>query len=209
MIHEQNVKNSASVSDEYIQKVTVGEMKPHNAPITLIEYDPCWPELFDQEANRIRSALGDRVLQLEHVGSTSVPGLCAKPIIDILLVVENTSDEKSYVPDLETAGYILRIREPDWFEHRMFKGPDTNINLHVFSEGTSEIKLMLRFRDWLRANDTDRENYARVKRDLAQYVWRNVQNYADAKTSIVKEIMERANAAEYQTWDIDDVNTMD
>lgn len=196
MINEQNVKNSTPVSDEYIQKITVGEIKQHNAPITLIEYDPCWSELFDREANRIRSALGNRVLQLEHVGSTSVPGLCAKPIIDILLAVEDSSDEQSYVPDLETAGYILRIREPDWFEHRMFKGPDTNVNLHVFSEGTSEIKRMLRFRDWLRTNDTDRENYACVKRDLAQHVWRNVQNYADAKTSIVEGIMERANAAE-------------
>lgn len=80
---------------------------------------------------------------------------------------------------LETAGYTLRIREPNWFEHRLFKGPDTDINLHMFSEGTSEIKRMLRFRDWLRTNDTDRENYARAKRDLAQHVWRNVQNYAD------------------------------
>jgi len=196
MTHKQNAHNSASVSDEYIQEVTVGEVKPHNAPITLIEYDPCWPELFDKEAKRIHSVLGNRVLQLEHVGSTSVPGLCAKPIIDILLVLEDTSDEQSYVPDMETAGYILRIREPDWFQHRMFKGPDTNINLHVFSEGTSEIKRMLLFRDWLRTNDTDRENYARVKRDLALHVWRNVQNYADAKTSIVNEIMDRANAYE-------------
>lgn len=162
MTHKQNAHNSAPVNDEYIQEVTVGEVKPHNAPITLTEYDPCWAELFDKEAKRIHSVLGNRVLQLEHVGSTSVPGLCAKPIIDILLVLEDTSDEQSYVPDMETAGYILRIREPDWFQHRMFKGPDTNINLHVFSEGISEIKRMLLFRDWLRTNDTDRENYARV-----------------------------------------------
>ncbi len=182
--------------DKYIQKVRVGGIKPHNAPITLVAYDPRWPELFEREAKRIRSVLGNRVLQLEHVGSTSVPELCAKPIIDMLLVVADSSDEPSYVAALEAVGYTLRIREPDWFEHRMFKGPDTDINLHVFSEGTSEVERMLRFRDWLRANDTDRDNYARVKRKLAQHVWRHVQNYADAKTSIVQEIMDRANAVE-------------
>jgi GrpB-like predicted nucleotidyltransferase (UPF0157 family) len=183
---------SLSRSDEELQKLTVGELKPHNAPITLVEYDPRWPELFEREANRIRSALGNKVLRLEHVGSTSVPGLCAKPIIDMLLVVENSADELSYVPALEAAGYTLRVREPEWFEHRLFKGPDTDINLHVFSLGTSEIDRMLRFRDWLRFNEKDRDKYAQAKRRLAKNKWRHVQHYADAKTSIVQEIMERA-----------------
>jgi GrpB-like predicted nucleotidyltransferase (UPF0157 family) len=184
----------SSTDDEYLQKVTVGERKPHNAPITLAEYDSRWPAMYEQEANRIRSTLGNKALRVEHVGSTSIPGLCAKPIIDMLLVVADSSDEPSYVPALEAAGYTLRIREPEWFEHRLFKGPATDINLHVFSEGASEIKRMLRFRDWLRANDADRDNYALAKRSLAQQVWRHVQNYADAKTSIVQEIMNRANA---------------
>lgn len=86
---------------------------------------------------------------MENVGSTSVPGLCVKPIIDILLVVKNSTDESAYVPELEGADYTLRIREPDWFQHRLFKGPDTDINLHVFSKGSSEIDRMLRFRNWL------------------------------------------------------------
>src|SRR5438132_1215336 len=86
-------------------------------------------------AERIRSALGDRVVRLEHGGSTSVPGLPAKPIVDIVLEVPDSSDEPAYVPELEAAGYVLRIRERVWFEHRLFKGPDTNINLHVFSAG--------------------------------------------------------------------------
>jgi GrpB-like predicted nucleotidyltransferase (UPF0157 family) len=187
-------KNSPQRSDENLQKNTVGELKPHNAPITLVEYDPSWPELFEQEANRIRSVLGRKALQIEHVGSTSVPGLCAKPIIDMLLVVKDSADEPSYVPALEAAGYTMRIREADWFEHRLFKGPDTDINLHVFSAGTSEIDRMLRFRDWLRSNESDREKYAQVKRSLAKNKWRHVQHYADAKTPIVQEIMERANA---------------
>ena len=180
-------------TDDELQKNTVGELKPHNATITLVEYDSSWPELFEQESNRIHSVLGSKAVQIEHVGSTSVPGLCAKPIIDILLVVKNSADEPSYVPTLEAAGYRLQIREPGWFEHRLFKRPDTDINLHVFSEGASEIDRMLRFRDWLRSNETDRDKYAQVKRGLAKNKWRHVQHYADAKTTIVQEIMGRAN----------------
>ena len=183
-------------TDEELQKITVGELKPYNAPITLVEYAPCWPELFERAANRVRSVLGSKALRVEHVGSTSVPGLCAKPIIDMLLVVADSADESSYVPALEAAGFTLRIRESEWFEHRLFKGPDININLHVFTVGTSEIERMLCFRDWLRSSDTDRDNYARVKSCLAQRLWRYVQNYADAKTAIIQEIMDRANAAE-------------
>ncbi len=185
--------SSTPRSDEELQKLTVGELKPHNAPITIVEYDPSWAELFEREANKIRSVLGSKALQIEHVGSTSVLGLCAKPIIDILLVVKNSADEPSYVPALEAVSYRLQIREPGWFEHRLFKGPDTDINLHVFSEGASEIDRMLCFRDWLRTNDADRDKYAQVKRNLAKNKWRHVQHYADAKTSIVREIMERAN----------------
>lgn len=182
-----------STNDEKLREVVVGELKPHNAQITLLDYDPKWPELFEREAKRIYSILGDKVLQLEHVGSTSVPGLCAKPIIDMLLVVKDSTDESAYVPDLENSGYVLRIRETNWYEHRLFKGPDTDINLHVFSRGCPEIERMLRFRDWLKNNRDDRDKYARVKRDLAKQQWKYVQDYADAKSAIVQEIMERAN----------------
>lgn len=185
--------HSTARNDERLQKVTVGEVKPHNGTITLLEYDDNWPKLFEREAERIRSILGNKILLLEHVGSTSVPGLCAKPIIDILLVVRNSADEDAYVSDLEKAGYILRIREAEWFEHRLFKGPDTDINLHVFSEGASEVERMMRFRNWLRTNHSDRDKYASVKRHLAQREWKHVQDCADAKNAIVKEIMERAN----------------
>lgn len=120
----QDDSNIKSHSDEYLQRVTIGERKPHNDMIVLLQYDPKWPTLFEREAKRIRSILGGKALLLEHVGSTSVPGLCAKPIIDMLLVVENAADERGYVQQLEAASYVLRIREPDWFEHRLFKGPD-------------------------------------------------------------------------------------
>ncbi len=189
-----NSKNFTIRSDKDLQKVTVGELKPLNAEITLVEYDPQWPELFRQEANRIISVLPENVIQVEHVGSTSIPGLCAKPIMDMLLIVENSADESSYLPILEAAGYTLHIREPEWLEHRVFKGPVTDINLHVFSKGTSEIDRMLLFQDWLRIHKADRNKYARVKKELAKNKWRHVQPYADAKTSIIEEIMQRASA---------------
>jgi GrpB-like predicted nucleotidyltransferase (UPF0157 family) len=182
-------------SDEEIQRARVDEVRPHNAPIVLAEYDPRWPAMFEREAARIRAALGDSAILIEHAGSTSVPGLAAKPIIDIVLAVPDSADEPSYVPQLQAAGYILRVREPDWYEHRMFKGPDTDINLHVFTAGCTEIDRMLLFRDWLRASDADRDAYLQVKRDLARRSWRHVQHYADSKTAIVDEIMARATTA--------------
>jgi GrpB-like predicted nucleotidyltransferase (UPF0157 family) len=180
------------ITEEQLRKITVGELEPYESTITLVEYDPEWPRSFEREAGRIRAALGTRVLALEHVGSTSVPGLAAKPIIDIALVVPDSADEPAYVPLLERAGYVLRIREPEWYEHRLFKGPDTNVNLHVFSTGCEEVPRMVGFRDRLRRNDADRALYERSKRELAQRTWRYVQNYADAKSEIVAEILRRA-----------------
>jgi GrpB-like predicted nucleotidyltransferase (UPF0157 family) len=182
-------------SDEDIARVIVGPVTPHNAPIVLVSYDSRWPKLFAREASRIRAALASLTIRVEHVGSTSVPGLDAKPIIDIVLVVPDSADESAYVPALESAGYVLRAREPGWFEHRMLKGPDTDINLHVFSAGEAEIDRMLLFRDWLRSHDADRAAYLAVKRDLAQRTWRHVLHYAEAKTAIVHEILDRATAA--------------
>jgi GrpB-like predicted nucleotidyltransferase (UPF0157 family) len=163
--------------------------------IILVEYDPAWPGLFAREAARVRAVLGERVRLLEHVGSTSVPGLIAKPIVDMLLAVPDSADEAAYVPPMQAAGYVLHIREPDWFQHRLFKGPDTDINLHVFSEGCLEIERMLLFRDWLRSDAEARGRYAATKRGLAQRTWKYTQNYADAKTAVVEDILAQARQA--------------
>jgi GrpB-like predicted nucleotidyltransferase (UPF0157 family) len=151
--------------------------------------------MFDREASRIQAALASLAIRVEHVGSTSVPGLAAKPIIDIVLAVPDSADEAAYVPALEAAGYVLRGREPGWFEHRLFKSPEADVNLHVFTAGEPEIDRMILFRDWLRSHDADRDAYLRVKRELAQRTWRYVQHYADSKTEIVHQIMARATAA--------------
>ena len=182
-----------------LQAVTVGKVTSLTSPIQIVDYDPEWPHLFEREAERIRAALGDRALMIEHVGSTSVPGLAAKPRIDILLGLADTSDESTYVPDLEAAGYVLRIREPEWYEHRMFNGPDFDLNLHVLPAGCEEAERMLAFRDHLRRDAADRDLYQQTKRDLAQREWRYTQDYADAKTSIVAEIMSRALTAKDRT----------
>jgi GrpB-like predicted nucleotidyltransferase (UPF0157 family) len=179
-----------------LQAVTVGPLEPHDAPITLVAYDPDWPRLFRREADRVRAALGPVALRIEHVASTSVPGLVAKPIIDVLLVVPDPADEPGYVPQLEAAGYVLHIREPDWFEHRLFKGPDTDVNLHVFGADAAEVERMLRFRDRLRADDAARDRYARTKGELARRTWRHVQDYADAKTAVVEEVLGAAERAD-------------
>ena len=177
------------LTEDELREVTIGELTRLDGQIHIAPYDPAWPELFAREEARIRAALGERALMVEHAGSTSVPGLSAKPIIDILLVVADSSHEASYVPPLESAGYVLRIREPEWHQHRLLKGPDADINLHVFSEGSSEIERMLAFRDHLRANPTDRDRYESAKRELAVRTWAYTQNYADAKSAVVEEII--------------------
>jgi GrpB-like predicted nucleotidyltransferase (UPF0157 family) len=164
--------------------------------IEIADYDAAWPALYAREEARIRSVLGDRVVRIEHVGSTSVPGLPAKPIIDIVLEVPDAADEDGYLRDMEAAGYVLTIRETDWLEHRLFKGPDTNVNLHVFGAGCAETDKMVLFRDRLRENEADLELYATAKRELATKDWKYVQQYADAKTEVVLEILSRAEAAQ-------------
>jgi GrpB-like predicted nucleotidyltransferase (UPF0157 family) len=183
--------NDVAAYDE-LETRRVGGPMPLTGRIELHEYDPTWPERYAEHAARIRKALGDRVLRIEHVGSTSVPGLPAKPIIDIAFEVPDSADEPAYVPDLERAGYCLRVREPEWFEHRMLRTPDGTSHLHVFSAGCPETDRMVRFRDWLRSNDADRALYLETKRELAARDWKYMQQYADAKTGVVEEIMARA-----------------
>jgi GrpB-like predicted nucleotidyltransferase (UPF0157 family) len=182
------------VNEDQLRRVTIGEPTVLNGQVVLAEYNPEWPEDFARQAKRIRTALGDRALRIEHVGSTSIPGLAAKPIIDILLVVVDSTDEPSYVPALESVGFVLRIREPEWHEHRLFKGPGIDLNLHVFTVGSVEIDRILLLRDWLRVNLAERQLYEQAKRELASQTWKYVQNYADAKSEVIEAILARAQA---------------
>jgi GrpB-like predicted nucleotidyltransferase (UPF0157 family) len=163
--------------------------------ILLVDYDPRWPLEFQRHATIVQGALGPTVLRLEHIGSTSVPGLAAKPIIDMLLVVENSADETGYVPQLEAAGYELRVREPEFHEHRMLRTPERDMHLHVLSEGSTEIARYITFRDRLRTDEDDRRLYEQTKRALATREWRDMNDYADAKSEVVERIIAAAQAA--------------
>jgi GrpB-like predicted nucleotidyltransferase (UPF0157 family) len=195
-VHTTPTPPTTPTAEEQFLAAHLAPPQPLNGTIFLADYDPAWRQSYADEASKIHAALGERILLLEHVGSTSVPGLAAKPLLDILLVVADTTDEAAYVPALEAQGYELRIREPDWHEHRMLRGLTPAVNLHIFNPGCVEIRRMLLMRDWLRANPADRTLYERTKRDLARREWKYTQNYADAKSDVVEAILARAFAAE-------------
>jgi GrpB-like predicted nucleotidyltransferase (UPF0157 family) len=160
--------------------------------VVLVEPDPAWAGVFATQERRIRGALGAHALEVHHVGSTSVPGLAAKDVVDVVLVVRDPASERAYVPALEDAGYTLAVREPDWYEHRVLKDRAPRVNLHVFGPACPEVRRMLAFRDHLRRDAEDRERYEATKRDLAGRTWQQVQDYADAKSEVVTAILARA-----------------
>jgi GrpB-like predicted nucleotidyltransferase (UPF0157 family) len=166
--------------------------RAHQGPIRLVPPDARWARQYADVAARIRQALGPVAVVVEHVGSTSVPGLAAKPFIDVLLLVPDPGDEAAYVPDLEAAGFLLHVREPDWHQHRFFRSQDPEVQIHVFAVGSEEAERMLLFRDRLRAHEDERALYEETKRRLAAESWARIQDYADAKSEVVEEIIARA-----------------
>jgi GrpB-like predicted nucleotidyltransferase (UPF0157 family) len=160
--------------------------------ILIVDYDPRWLEKFHHHAAIISRALGPKALLIEHIGSTSVPDLAAKPIIDIDVLVQDSSNEDAYLPDLLTAGYILRVREPDWHEHRMFRTPELDVHVHIFSPGCEEVARHLTFRNRLRSHTEDRLRYEALKRKLAKEDWADMNAYARAKSELVEEIIAQA-----------------
>jgi GrpB-like predicted nucleotidyltransferase (UPF0157 family) len=175
------------MADEHVETGPIGG--DEKLRIRVVDYDAEWPKKFEAHARVIADALGCAVQQIEHVGSTSVPGLAAKPIIDILVVVQNSADESSYLFRLEAAGYILRVREPDWNEHRMFRTHEKDVHVHVYSIGCAEIQRVLTFRDRLRINIDDRCRYEETKRELAAREWSDMDAYAKAKTEVIESII--------------------
>ena len=149
------------MADEHVETGLIGG--DEKVQIRIVDYDTEWPKKFEAHARVIADALGRAAQQIEHVGSTSVPGLAAKPIIDILVVVQNSADESAYMSRLEAAGYILRVREPDWNEHRMFRTHEKDVHVHIYSVGCAEIQRVLTFRDRLRINIDDRRRYEQDK----------------------------------------------
>ncbi|KQM40707.1 GrpB family protein [Microbacterium sp. Leaf203] len=161
--------------------------------IEIVDPDAAWPGVFEMLRSRIDGALGDRVLAIEHVGSTSVPGLAAKPVIDIDLTVADTDDEDAYVPALEALGFALRVREPWWLGHRCLVSAEPAANLHVWPPDSPEAARHRLFRDWLRADEADRQRYAAVKREVAADGL--MSEYNARKEGVIREIYTRAFTA--------------
>jgi len=173
----------------YLDRVLIGGREP--AEIAVVDYDERWLVRFREVAERVRRALGEDALAVEHIGSTSVPGLAAKPIVDVLLTVADVGDEAAYVPALESAGFLLRVREP---AHRMVRTPARDVHVHVYEPDRPEVRDYLDLRDWLRVDAEDRELYAATKRMLARQPWDDMNDYADAKTDVISDILARARA---------------
>lgn len=164
--------------------------------IRVVDYDPTWPQYFKAHHKIISKALGDKALRIEHIGSTSVPDLAAKPIIDILIIVKNSANESTYLSRLETAGYVLRVREPDWNEHRMMRTPEKDVHIHIYSAGCGEIERNLTFRDRLRTNIEDLRRYEETKRILSKNDWPDMNAYANAKMEVIESIIAAARNAD-------------
>lgn len=163
-----------------------------NGRVAIVAHDPKWPYLFQQEADRILQTLKDRVLLIEHVGSTAVPDLDAKPCIDVQMVVPDPNDRSTYLPALEEIGYVLFAHSTDWHDHPILKGTRVNVNLHVFPEGSAGLDSMRLFRDFLTTDAGARERYAVVKRELGERRWEQIQDYVQAKAGTITELLAEA-----------------
>jgi GrpB-like predicted nucleotidyltransferase (UPF0157 family) len=178
---------------------------PEHREIVLVGYDPDWPKRFDAEKRRIHTAMAAVQHRIEHVGSTSVPTMIAKPIIDIQLSIPDVDLEQVYVPVLEAVGYELRVRERG---HRLLRTHARDVHLHVCSSGSEWERRHVLFRDWLRVSPSDRARYREAKEDLARRDWPTVNHYADAKSPVIAEITRRAERWAAATgWSIDDPGT--
>ena len=159
--------------------------------LEVVDYDARWPQLFAEHRDRILEALRAEPVHVEHIGSTSVPGLAAKPIIDIVVAVADITAEEDYLDQLLAAGYVMRVREPG---HRLVRTPDRDVHVHIYEKGAEAVEKYLRLRDHLRTDADDRELYASTKRALVGR-FDDMNAYSDAKTDVVSAIMARARAA--------------
>lgn len=156
--------------------------------LVLTDYDATWPDVYAGHRRRIHEAIGTAV-RVEHIGSTSVPGLAAKPIVDILVLVDDITAEEDYLDQLLDSGYELRVREPG---HRMVRTPSRDVHIHILEVGDPAADDYLLFRNHLRSEAEDRDLYERTKRALIDQDWVDMNAYAEAKTEVITEIKQRA-----------------
>lgn len=172
-------------------RTTDGSERPA-VPLVVVDYDPAWPQTYARWQQRISAALGQAALSIEHVGSTSVAGLAAKPIVDIQVSVADLSDEARYVPQLEGAGLVLRSRDE---LHRYFRPPAAQpreVHVHVCAAGSQWEHDHLLFRDYLRSDPGACRRYAEAKRANARQWSDDSWAYTEAKTGVVLDILAQA-----------------
>jgi GrpB-like predicted nucleotidyltransferase (UPF0157 family) len=172
--------------EAYLDEILIGGREKRQ--IVIVEHDPSWAARFELERGRLLRVLGATALRIEHIGSTAVPGLAAKPIVDILVTVDDPDDESVTVPALQSIGYELRVGEPG---HRMFRTPGRDVHVHVWRDSDPEVARYLKFRDRLRQSPEDRRAYERLKRELAAREWADANEYADAKGDLIEAILVR------------------
>jgi len=165
---------------------------PDRGEVVLVDHDPAWAIRFEDERKRIDSAIGAVAKRIEHIGSTAIPQLAAKPVVGILVTVDDVENEGAYRPPLERAGYALRVREPG---HRMFRTQGRDVHVHVWQAGSDEERRHLLFRDWLRQHRDDRTWYEQTKRGLAARQWADRNQYAEAKSAVIDAILQRATTS--------------
>ncbi|MDX7998470.1 GrpB family protein [Xenorhabdus sp. Reich] len=168
----------------------VSGTKPTPETIAVVPYSIQWKSIYNGEKNRIQQQLKDKVLHIAHIGSTAVLDLPAKPIIDIDLIVTDPTQEEDYIPALEQLGYVLTIREPSWYQHRMFRLGSPRINLHIFGENCPEHIRHLLFRNWLRTHKDDKNQYAEAKRVAIEGAG-DVMDYNNNKNAVIKDIYKK------------------
>lgn len=161
--------------------------------LELHSHNDHWADIYLDHRSRIVDALAGADFGVEHIGSTSVPGLAAKPIIDILVTVDDITAEEDYLGALLNAGYELRVREPG---HRLVRTPARDVHVHIYEHDDPAVDEYLLFRDRLRSDADDRVLYENTKRTLLSRRWVDMNDYADAKTEVIMAIRQRAREAQ-------------
>jgi GrpB-like predicted nucleotidyltransferase (UPF0157 family) len=162
--------------------------------VVIIPYDPEWPNLFAHLGGALRAALGDFALRIDHIGSTSVPGLDAKPVIDVQISVASLEPLDAYRAPLESLGYVFRADNTERTKRYFRESPGLRrTHIHVRRAGSFSEQFALLFRDYLRAHADDARRYAKVKHRLANSYRHDRHGYTDAKIPHVWEIMTRAD----------------
>ena len=158
--------------------------------IQVLPYDPVWPQIFEAEAAIIHQALGENCLKIHHIGSTSVSGLTAKPIIDMIPVVKDILQVDQRVKFMEEKGFEAKGEYGIPFR-RFFskKTPNSSCNVHIYEKTNPEIERHLKFRDWMRSHKEDAQAYATLKELLALKYPEDIYNYCLGKSSFIAEIL--------------------